>query len=145
MPTDDSGDSLHLVIQQAFNDNFPQIRSAVVENIEEVWGSLSDGPFNTDPFIEPRLEFLSERPNYTIDDDRIEDDRRRLAVTLQCFVGIRCEKYQDNGGDLPLTTTKAEHLVTYDVPVRLTLDDESRMVEDFEIGDLAWAKHGDWA
>ncbi len=145
MLPDDFGENEFAMIEKFFTENYPEIRAAVREDIQDVWGSLPDGPFNTDPVIEPRLKVLSERPEYTIEDSTItEDGRLSLFITFRCDATIRCKKYQDNGDDLPLSTTKIMGGVTYEIPINLTIDIESGEIEDFEICDLAWKKWPNW-
>jgi hypothetical protein len=144
MLPEEPGEDVLIVIEESFTEQFPKIRAAVAEDIEEVWGSLPDGPFNTDPVIEPRLDALSRRPNYTVDDHRIEGSQRFLTVTFQCMATIQCKKYESHGDDLPLSTATMVGGVTYDIPVHFVIDIESGEVDDFEIGDLAWTKWANW-
>src|SRR5712671_2942345 len=124
MLPDNFGEWEFAIIEQFFTKNYAEIRAAVREDIREVWGSLPDGPFNTDPVIEPRLKVLSERPEYTIEDSTIEDGRLSLSIIFRCDATIRCKKYQDNGDDLPLSTTRITGGVTYEIPINLTIDIE---------------------
>jgi hypothetical protein len=135
---EDLSDEVYYSIEQFFDEEFSEIRSAVKDDIEENWGSLPDGPFNTDPFIEPRLKILSERPKYAVYDCEIEDGLLRLFVSFRCDATIRCKEYRDKGKDFPLRTRRVTGLVTYEIPVNLTIDLEANEIEDFEIGDLAW-------
>jgi hypothetical protein len=122
----------------------PAIRAVVREDVEETWGSFPDGPFNTDPVFEPRLKRLSESPEYTIRGCSSEDGRPSVFVIFRCAAAIRCQRYRDNGADLPLSTTRITGRVTYEIPINFRIDIESGEVEIVQILDLAWRKSRDW-
>ena len=121
-----------------------KIFGVVRENIE-MWGELRDGPFNSDPLIEPRLDFLSEQPECSVVDSAEEGGKLHLWVFYSCEATIRCEEYKDRGSDEPLSTTGFSGGVTITIPAHVVADRDTGKIEEFEVDeDIAWEKWDNW-
>jgi hypothetical protein len=132
------------LLRSVFVQNYDEIVAVVKEQVE-MWGELDGGPFNSDPLIEPRLDYLSKRPESSIMDSTEEGDKLHLWVFYSCDGTIRCKEYEDRGPDDPLSTTGFSGGVTFTVQVQLVVDRASGEVVDFEVGDdLHWQKWDNW-
>lgn len=131
------------MIEQFFVNNFRWIRQCVKENIEE-WASDPDGPFNTDPLIEPRLKSLSKVAEYSILDSVAENGRLWMFVVFRCDGTIQCKRYENHGDDSPLSTTRFSGGVTFEIDVNLSIDLGSGEVTEFDYNCIAWKKWPNW-
>jgi hypothetical protein len=135
--------TMRKVIRRWFEEYTDEIVDAVKENLG-FWAELPDGPFNTDPLIEPELDHLSENPEYSIVCSTKKDGKRRMWVFFACDATIHCKRYRGNSPDEPLSTTGFAGGVTFTIQVELVVDLASRNVEYHQIGDLAWKKWNNW-
>lgn len=132
------------LLRRLYTERYDEFFEVVRESVE-MWGEFEEGPFNTDPLIEPRLHYLSENPLYSVVDSCVRQGKRHLCVFFSCDGTIRCDEYKDRGPDEPLSTTGFTGGVTFDIPVSLVVDLDSGDVEEFEISpDLAWEKWNNW-
>ena len=130
-------------VKKLFARHYREIRAALKEDLEG-WSEIPSGPFNTDPILEPRLEFLSRNPEGWIEDSETRDGLRTLFVIYVCDVTIRCLRYKDNGPDQPLSMEPFTGGVTYEVPVTFEIDLESGESEVVDINSIAWQKWHHW-
>jgi hypothetical protein len=101
-------------VRKLFTRHYREIRAALKEDLE-MWGELPSGPFNTDPLLEPRLKYLSKRPEGWVEDAEPRDGVRSLFVVFVLDATITCNKYKDNGPDEPLSQERFTGGVTYEV------------------------------
>jgi hypothetical protein len=131
------------LVKKLFARHFDEILSALKDDLEG-WSSLPDGPFNTDPLLEPQLDVLSENPVAWIEDSETREGIRYLYVVYVCDATIRCKKYEDNGPDNPLSVAGFAGGVTYEVPVSFEIDRESGDSFVADINCVAWQKWPHW-
>ncbi|MCI0705769.1 MAG: hypothetical protein L0241_32310 [Planctomycetia bacterium] len=132
-----------MLVKKLFKRHYEEIRAAIKEDLEG-WSEMPDGPFNTDPILEPRLAFLSKNPEGWIEDSETRDGIRTVFVIYVIDATIRCRRYKDNGPDQPLTEEPFVGIVTYEVPVSFEIDVESKQSEFIDINSIAWQKGCHW-
>lgn len=64
-----------MLVKKLFKRHYREIRAALKEDLEG-WSEIPSGPFNTDPILEPRLEYLSRNPEGWIEDSETRDGIR---------------------------------------------------------------------
>jgi hypothetical protein len=132
-----------MLVKKLYARHYREIRDALKQDLEG-WGEIPSGPFNTDPPLEPRLEFLSRNPEGWIEDSSTRSGISSLFILYICDVTIRCKRYKDNGPDKPQSLEHFTGGVTYEVPVSFEVNLESRESVVVDINCIAWQKWHHW-
>lgn len=131
------------LVKRLYKRHFEEIRDALKEDLEG-WSEIPSGPFNTDPLLEPRLDFLSKFPKGWIEDAETRDGIRYLFVVYVFPATILCNRYEDNGPDEAHSLGKFAGGVTYEVPVSFEVDLETGDSQVVDINCIAWQKWHHW-
>lgn len=132
-------------IAKLFKRHRRELRDAFKEIIHCV-SDGGEGPFNTDPLIEPRLTFFSRKPDdaWIASREKTPDGICNLFVIFVCKATIRCGKYKDNGKDKPHSLGRFAGGITCELPVSFEIDPESGESDVIDINSIAWEKWRHW-
>lgn len=130
--------------RKLFARHFRTIRSTLRDDVE-TWASLPNGPFNTDPVLEPKLSFLSRNPEgWAVEESETSDGVCSLYVVYVCSAVVTCKKYVDHGPDESHSITPVVGGLTYEVPISFEIDLESGVSNIVDINGIAWQKWANW-